>query len=887
MAEDINNSLFSQDVLDSMESGNSFNQVKTGPVTVLGRTFANDEERRAYFREELRKKLPELKKIEGFPIGEDDDIIALSDPPYYTACPNPWLNDFIAEWEEEKKQLVAEGKRVEEKIVTEPYASDVSEGKNNAIYYAHPYHTKCPHPAIMRYILHYTEPGDIVYDGFAGTSMTGVAAGKCGDSEEMSTYKIVGKEGVRNCICGDLSPIASFIGYNFNHPVPLGQIRSETNSIISSVEKELGNFYKTHHKNGQYGVISYVLWSDVLRCDDCGHEFTFWEAALDDNMNMRDTLSCPKCGAHVDKKHGNIAKETKVNASGNVVTTPKKVPVLIRYSFQGKKYSKKPDDEDLKLIQDISDYKNPYYEPHQRIPDGVKTAELLRDGYTDISSLYTKRNLFVFSSLWEKSKDCPILRFAITAVLVKTGSLLHNVGIKDGKINLAGALPNALYVPSILAERNVFELLRGKLEDIIGIGPDKLHYCCGQVVSATDASNIADNSVDYIFTDPPFGHNLMYSELNIVHEGWLNLFTDNKEEAIENSKQNKSVNDYSDLMAKAFAEYYRILKPGRWMTVEFSNTAAAVWNALQNSLTRSGFAIALVRGLDKKQGSFNAQTTLTAVKQDLVITCYKPSEELVERIQQGVGGVTTAWDFVEDYLEHLPVHVEKDNATTSIIERSPKILYDRLITYYVQKGLQVPIDASDFQIGLRERYSEEDGMFFTPSQLAEYREKKKLAPEFVSMGLIVSSESDGIEWLRNRLRDNPQTYQDIQPDWLQAIGGLRRGDILPGLDELLEENFIQENDGKWRLPNIQDDVDKDKLREKALLKEFKIYVEAASKPRARIKEVRVDAIRAGFKKCYIEKDFATIVNVSEKIPQNLVNEDEIIYQFYEIALGKM
>ena len=71
-------------------------------ITVLGKTFNSEEDRREYFREELRKHLPELKKMEGFPIGEDDDIINLSDPPFYTACPNPWLNDFIGEWEEEK-----------------------------------------------------------------------------------------------------------------------------------------------------------------------------------------------------------------------------------------------------------------------------------------------------------------------------------------------------------------------------------------------------------------------------------------------------------------------------------------------------------------------------------------------------------------------------------------------------------------------------------------------------------------------------------------------------------------------------------------------------------------------------------------------------------------
>ena len=56
----------------------------SGPVTCLGMTFENDEARRAHFTEELRKKLqdPEFRKIEGFPIGSDEDILNLSDPPY-------------------------------------------------------------------------------------------------------------------------------------------------------------------------------------------------------------------------------------------------------------------------------------------------------------------------------------------------------------------------------------------------------------------------------------------------------------------------------------------------------------------------------------------------------------------------------------------------------------------------------------------------------------------------------------------------------------------------------------------------------------------------------------------------------------------------------------
>src|SRR5699024_9921739 len=166
----------------------SFEEVQpeadNGPVVCLGMTFKSDEERREYFREELRKKLPELRKIEGFPIGDDEDIIALSDPPYYTACPNPWINDFIEEWEKEKVEKY--GRDVNEEYHREPFASDVSEEKNDFIYRIHSYHTKVPYKAILKYILHYTEPGDIVLDGFSGTGMTGIANVMAGNEKVIS-----------------------------------------------------------------------------------------------------------------------------------------------------------------------------------------------------------------------------------------------------------------------------------------------------------------------------------------------------------------------------------------------------------------------------------------------------------------------------------------------------------------------------------------------------------------------------------------------------------------------------------------------------------------------------------------------------------------------------
>jgi DNA modification methylase len=163
-----------------------------GPVECLGTTFPNDKARREYFLAKLKEKLQDLefRKIEGFPIGEDEDILPLSDPPYHTACPNPFLGEFT-------KLYGKAYDPTKDNYSREPFAADVSEGKNDPIYNAHSYHTKVPHKAIMRYILHYTEPGDVVYDGFCGTGMVGVAAQLCGERSAIESLGLsVSREGL-------------------------------------------------------------------------------------------------------------------------------------------------------------------------------------------------------------------------------------------------------------------------------------------------------------------------------------------------------------------------------------------------------------------------------------------------------------------------------------------------------------------------------------------------------------------------------------------------------------------------------------------------------------------------------------------------------------------
>lgn len=298
-----------------------------------------------------------------------------------------------------------------------------------------------------------------------------------------------------------------------------------------------------------------------------------------------------------------------------------------------------------------------------------------------------------------------------------------------------------------------------------------------------------------------------------------------------------------------------------------------------------GFVVASVSTIDKKQGTYNAVNSTTAVKQDLIISCFKPSEQLLYKFENEAPE-TNVWDFIDELLSRLPVHLEHGNKTTTVVERSPKILYDRLVSFYVQHGFAVPLNAQKFQVGLHERYAERDGMYFIPSQAAKYDELRKHTEGFQTTMLFVDSEQGGIAWLNNELV-TPQTYQDLQPKWMQAINGVRKGDILPELMQILEENFIKESDGKWRKSNLQDDVDLATLRHKALMREFKVYVEVAQKPRGKIKEARVEALRAGFKQCYQDKDFATIVVVGERIPQNLLTEDEQLLQFYEIASSRI
>jgi DNA modification methylase/transcription elongation factor Elf1 len=874
-----------------------FETEKDQKITVLGKTFNSEEERRAYFREELRMHLPELKKMEGFPIGKDEDILNLSDPPYYTACPNPWLNDFIAEWEEEKKQLEKEGKRDSGFEVDEPYAADVSEGKNHPIYSAHTYFTKVPHAAIMRYILHYTDPGDIIFDGFCGTGMAGVAADFCSDPTSAESIRIKQTSpkainfGKRQAICSDISPFGTFVASNYNKKINLLAVREEYEKIKHKLLQEYPNIYGVTENDKNIGETEYVVWSQVFSCPSCNNEIGFLTDCYDNTIGkVKSNFECSNCGRSLVKKELDIVEESVFDPIiDKVIKSNKYVPALISYKSGKKRLEKLITSQDKTQFEAHKELINIPFLRNYSYPmmnkGGKNWADIYRSGYhngiTHSHQFFTNRNFFIFYYLWNNSKSNE-LKWVLSSVI-------NYINKKQSYSGGGGGMPGVHYIASLYQEKNVFTTVERKIKNLAKVVNAYKNDDLG-VVSCNPAQDttISSDSIDYIFVDPPFGANIMYSEASFLWESSLHVFTENKKEAIKNRSQNKGLFEYNSLMHQSFQECFRILKPGKWMTVEFSNTGADIWNGIQNSIQNSGFIIANVSALDKKQGGFKGVTTPTAVQQDLVISCYKPSSTFDKKFQQNQNKDVAIWEFMEEHLNHLPVHLTSGSSTTAIIERSPKILFDRLIAYYVQKGLPVPIDAGVFQNGLRDRFIERDGMFFTNEQVQEYDKKKAENPEFIQLSILVSSEQDGVLWLKNLLTDKSLTYQDIQPIWMQALAGVRKGDVIPELADILEENFLKDVEGKWYTPDPENEADLEKLRTKRLLKQFDTYKTEAAKPKAKkIKEVRVEALRAGFKQCYQDKDFASIVAVGDKIPNNLLMEDEVLLQFYDIASSRV
>ena len=328
--------------------------------------------------------------------------------------------------------------------------------------------------------------------------------------------------------------------------------------------------------------------------------------------------------------------------------------------------------------------------------------------------------------------------------------------------------------------------------------------------------------------------------------------------------------------------------------------------------------VANVSALDKIQGSFKSVTTTVAVKQDLVISAYKPNGGLEARFTTAGGSEDSAWDFVRTHLKYLPVVKINGGQLEFVAERDPRIIFDRLVAWFVRHNFPVPLSSQELQAGLKQRFTERDGMVFLPEQAAQYDKKRMQTAYAPQVEIFVSDERSAIDWLSDFLKKRPSTYSEIHPEYIPVVGAAKKkGEVIPELSTLLEDNFIQ-YDGtgevpsqihgylstnhkdlrsldksspalidkameRWYVPDPNKAQDLEKKREKALLKEFDHYRAFTGR---RLKEFRLEALRAGFRAAWGNKDYQTIIDIAKKVPDEALQVDEKLLTLYDLALTR-
>lgn len=854
-------------------------------------------------RERLAGQLAELRRRPGAPLGDDADVLRMSLPPYVTATPNPDL----AEWLE----ATGPASDTTERPDPGPFSADISEGKSSLAYKAHSYPTKVPYQAIMRFLLHYTEPGDVVLDGFCGSGMTGVAAQACAQPD-LDTRRRIEHEmgnvrwGPRRAVLSDLSPSATFLAAGLNLPIDAAAFDRRSAEILDAFDAEWGWMYRTSDERGIERTIDYTVWSEVFTCPSCGGPVVYYDVAYDQATGrVAESFNCPSCGVELTKDRAERRTVPVRTMAGDTTERIDLRPVALHYRVAKQQLIKRPDDEDLAVLRRVAALSLPGPVPTHELPFMHMTHErspLPKKGFTHLHHFWSDRALVSLAALWSAcdAEPDPLLRHALLfwveqALWGLSWQNRHKT-IQFGKMGGSAVnnyMSGVYYVPSLTAEcRPRYNLegsmaSRGKRRSLVKYweqSPAKL----GRVaISAASSTNLGlpDGSIDYIFIDPPFGSNIYYADLAYIVDSWHGVFADPSQEAIVNQSRRvpRSIAEYGQLMELCFREFHRVLKPGRWMTVEFSNSSNEVWRTIQQALAHAGFVVADTRVFDKENLSYRQVTATNAVKRDLIISAYKPADELAERLAPVLGTPETAWEFVREHLSHLPI-VERasDGTLQAVRERLPDRLYDRMEAFHIQRGMVPPVTAAEFFAGLEERFPAlRDRMVFLEEQADAYDRERLQAPQIQQAELFITNETSAVQWLRDHLatRGTPQPFSAIQPDFFKEVTSAPDWAEIPDLLALLDGSFLQDDHGRWYVPDPRRAADLEKLRRRALLKEFAAYQGA----RSALRSFRSDVVHAGFSDAWEKRNFAAIVAVGRRLPPDAFTEDERLLFYLDNA----
>lgn len=338
----------------------------------------------------------------------------------------------------------------------------------------------------------------------------------------------------------DLNPMACFI----------------TENTISDVDFNDfdNNFQKIYKKNLE--LFSHLY---STKCPSCGTEVSFENSVWDGENIIKLRGTCDSCG----------------------------------------KFTKDADNHDHKLIKDSQnlfiklDKGKKLFYPKDEILKFVK-----RNGKGHLNQFFTERSLIVLGTIIqdiEKIKNREtrnILQMCFTSMLPNVSKMIP--GDLDSVNGKSGWVISKLWSPKVHTEKNPFnsfkerfnKVRKGK-QELIGALDNKKAQILN--IDATNLKSIKNSSIDYIFTDPPYGDSIAYFGLSMFWNAWLKNKVNYDNEIIYDPCRNKKYEDYSSRMKKVFLELYRVLKNKKYLSFTFHNRNLNIWKAVMDSVTDAGF----------------------------------------------------------------------------------------------------------------------------------------------------------------------------------------------------------------------------------------------------------------------------------------------------------
>ncbi len=673
--------------------------------------------------------------------------------------------------------------------------------KATAIYNLHTYWSKKPHDAIRQYIEHYTQPGDLVFDPLCGSGGTALAALMTG----------------RKAVAIDRSPAATFITKNYCTPADVTALRQAFEELKQRVKPEIDWLYETRcDRCDGPATTSYTVYSQIFQCPRCLEKVPLFDCVTikgeTEAGQAKNVKVCPYCYER-GFEEVILSRGKKFGA----------VPVLVGYICQGKcepshskRQRKDPDTKkreyferfDLGKIREIENKPIPYWYPTQRMMNApeeqVRWGVKWRAGtsnFRTVDELFTKRNLWALASirsnimLLDGEISHPFL-FAFSAILL--GMSTMNQYRPDVSFPTS-VMKGTYYVPQITEETVPWQHFTNKCKKIFktyaALSTDlQEHKICISTEDIVKPSSIPTASIDYIFTDPPYADKVQYGELNFVWEAWLGFDTNwHEDEIIVNEVRGKSEADWTNMMKQAMAECFRVLKPGRWLSLCYHDTSAGTWALVQDIMAEVGFVADTSESalfIDTGQKSYNQLTADKVTKRDLVINFRKP--KLGEIAALTISGDEDETTFTEKVHAIIRDYLLAHPGTTK--DR----VYDEVVSRMVRSG---QMEAHNFDALLRqvaEPASDDQARWFLQHDDETKIDAAESAKEEKSAQIIGNFLA---QWLRKHPEQEGVHYSDIFEHYLYAVKDKPRRQ----LNDWLQDYFYATSSGTYRLPDTEEE----------------------------------------------------------------------------------